>query len=290
MNRRQLLQLLAALAAAPSNAAPSKPTMLARPIPKSGEALPVIGLGTWQTFDVADAASVAPVVEALLAAGARLIDSSPMYGRAEQVTGDVLDKLAAIGKPFLATKVWTQGKQAGIISRALEGQAVGTYFPAAECHRSRREKWILAGKSHGRRVQLDGGASDALVVKKKSLLAAGVKEVEGNFQPMDVVEIAGPQGQILGKGIINYSATELRRIMGHKSSEIETILGGKTYEGERLTVTITDSLMQQEVFAFRAAGRTYLLVIQDSLTPDMKTSAELAKTVEILKRSFRVFE
>jgi len=123
-----------------------------------------------------------------------------------------------------------QGKQAGIISRALEGQPVGTYFPAAECHRSRREKWILAGKSHGRRVQLDNGASEALVVKKKSLLAAGVKEVEGNFQPMDVVEIAGPQGQILGKGIINYSATELRRIMGHKSSEIEKILGGKTYE------------------------------------------------------------
>jgi diketogulonate reductase-like aldo/keto reductase len=113
MNRRQLLQLLAALAALPASAAP-KPAMLTRPIPKTGEALPVIGLGTWQTFDVADAASVADVVKALLAAGARVIDSSPMYGRAEQVTGDVLDQIGAIGKPFLATKVWTSGKAKGI--------------------------------------------------------------------------------------------------------------------------------------------------------------------------------
>jgi len=111
-----MLQLFGALAATPAAAdtPKAKPTMLTRPIPKSGEALPVIGLGTWQTFDVADAASVAPVVEALLAAGARLVDSSPMYGRAEQVTGDVLDTIGRIGVPFLATKVWTSGKQAGI--------------------------------------------------------------------------------------------------------------------------------------------------------------------------------
>jgi diketogulonate reductase-like aldo/keto reductase len=115
MKRRHVLQL-AALAAVPAmvRAAPKPPTMLTRPIPKSGEALPVIGLGTWQTFDVANAASVADVVKALLAAGAKLIDSSPMYGRAEQVTGDVLDQIGAIGKPFLATKVWTTGKAAGV--------------------------------------------------------------------------------------------------------------------------------------------------------------------------------
>jgi diketogulonate reductase-like aldo/keto reductase len=115
MNRRQLLQLFAALATLPRPAsADPKKAMLTRPIPKTNEALPVIGLGTWQTFDVADAASVADVVKALLAAGARVIDSSPMYGRAEQVTGDVLDQIGAVGKPFLATKVWTSGKQAGI--------------------------------------------------------------------------------------------------------------------------------------------------------------------------------
>jgi len=80
----------------------------------------VIGLGTWQTFDVGDAAEErTPLTEVLrrfLAAGARVIDSSPMYGRAEQVTGDLLAGLGgdAAGQPFLATKVWTSGKQAGI--------------------------------------------------------------------------------------------------------------------------------------------------------------------------------
>lgn len=92
--------------------------MSTRAIPRTGEAIPVIGLGTWQTFDVGSAAADrAPVVEVLrrfLLAGGRVIDSSPMYGRAEAVTGDALTELNAIGKPFLATKVWTRGKSAGI--------------------------------------------------------------------------------------------------------------------------------------------------------------------------------
>ena len=92
--------------------------MHTRPIPRTGELLPVIGLGTWQTFDVGTApAEREPLVEVLrgfLAGGARLIDSSPMYGRAEEVTGDVVAAAGAAAPPFLATKVWTSGKQAGI--------------------------------------------------------------------------------------------------------------------------------------------------------------------------------
>jgi diketogulonate reductase-like aldo/keto reductase len=91
-----------------------------RLIPKasSKEELPVVGLGTWQTFDIgagkAERAEVAEVLSAHLSSGARVIDSSPMYGRAEEVTGDELATIGAIGKPFLATKVWTSGKQDGI--------------------------------------------------------------------------------------------------------------------------------------------------------------------------------
>ncbi|MGE0547454.1 MAG: aldo/keto reductase [Kofleriaceae bacterium] len=92
--------------------------MQTRAIPKTGEQLPIIGLGTWQTFDVGTAAAerepLADVVKRFLTAGARVIDSSPMYGRAEQVTGDLVDQIGKIGAPFLATKVWTTGKQAGI--------------------------------------------------------------------------------------------------------------------------------------------------------------------------------
>lgn len=90
--------------------------MLTRPIPRTGEPLPVIGLGTWQTFDVGGApderAPLVDVIRRFAAAGGRLIDSSPMYGNAEEVTGDVV--AAAGAAPFLATKVWTSGKQAGI--------------------------------------------------------------------------------------------------------------------------------------------------------------------------------
>lgn len=86
--------------------------MHARAIPSSGEELPVIGMGTWQTFDVApsDAQRLAPVVDAFAAAGGRLIDSSPMYGRAEEVAGRLRGHLP---NAFVATKVWTRGREEG---------------------------------------------------------------------------------------------------------------------------------------------------------------------------------
>src|SRR5437762_8953970 len=92
--------------------------MLARPIPSSGEKLPVIGLGTWQTFDVNPAQSGPPaeVLNTFVKLGGRVVDSSPMYGRAEQIIGDLLTKLKLRDSLFLATKVWTRGRQAGIES------------------------------------------------------------------------------------------------------------------------------------------------------------------------------
>lgn len=92
--------------------------MQTRPIPSSGEPLPVIGLGTWQTFDVgATAAERGPLQEVLTAfveLGGRLIDSSPMYRRAEQVVGDLSAELDLRDRLFVATKVWTAGREAGI--------------------------------------------------------------------------------------------------------------------------------------------------------------------------------
>ena len=91
--------------------------MQTRKIPKSGEAIPVIGLGTWQTFDVGDAeaerAPLRSVLQRFLAAGGRVIDSSPMYGRAEAVSGELLAEQNAHARAFLATKVWVSGKQPG---------------------------------------------------------------------------------------------------------------------------------------------------------------------------------
>ena len=93
-------------------------SIITRRIPRTGEALPAMGMGTWQTFDVgASSAQRAPlrqVLERFLDGGGRVIDSSPMYGRAEGVVGDLLaERGPAQERPFLATKVWTTGKKEG---------------------------------------------------------------------------------------------------------------------------------------------------------------------------------
>jgi len=96
----------------------AKPPMTTRAIPKSGEKIPCVGLGTWQTFDVGDSpgerAAVVEVLRGFFGAGGRVIDSSPMYGRAEEVTGDGVAALGGAPAPFLATKVWTSGRERGI--------------------------------------------------------------------------------------------------------------------------------------------------------------------------------
>ena len=97
---------------------PQQTPFASRPIPATGETLPVIGLGTWQVFDVGgDAAARAPLRDVLATfakSGGRVIDSSPMYGTSESVVGDLLAELGLLGKLFVATKVWTSGRDAGI--------------------------------------------------------------------------------------------------------------------------------------------------------------------------------
>jgi aryl-alcohol dehydrogenase-like predicted oxidoreductase len=117
ITRREALALLAASAAA-APAFGKTSSMLTRPIPSSQEQLPVIGLGTWQTFDVgssaAERAPLRDVLSLFVQLGGRLVDSSPMYGRSESVLGDLAMQLTLHEKLFLATKVWTSGRKAGI--------------------------------------------------------------------------------------------------------------------------------------------------------------------------------
>ena len=116
-SRRKTLKAIAALGAAPGASFAQPAVMLTRPIPASGELLPVIGLGTWQVFDVAGSAEELAlrqaIIRMLIDKGGRLIDSSPMYARAERVVGDVLGASNSRDQVFLATKVWTDGKAAG---------------------------------------------------------------------------------------------------------------------------------------------------------------------------------
>jgi len=118
LSRSRFLHLAgAALIAAPA-AAQTGPRMQTRKIPSTGEALPVIGCGTWQTFDVGQSAAEreprAEVLKVLFEAGGSVIDSSPMYGKSEGVVGDLLAAAGTRDKAFIATKVWTQGRDAGI--------------------------------------------------------------------------------------------------------------------------------------------------------------------------------
>jgi diketogulonate reductase-like aldo/keto reductase len=126
MTRREATQLIGCASAGlllPANikgarATIESPKSLMRTIPVSGEKLPVVGLGTWQVFDVDPGRSAAlePVLSSFVKLGGRLIDTSPMYGRSEEVIGQLASKLKLRDSLFLATKVWTRGRQAGIES------------------------------------------------------------------------------------------------------------------------------------------------------------------------------
>ena len=112
-----MLQLGAALSVSPSLSIAEEETMRTRRIPVSGEALPVIGLGTYLVFDVArtveNIEARRAIVELMVDKGANLLDSSPMYNRAENVIGDVIRASDLREHLFLASKVWTDGKAAG---------------------------------------------------------------------------------------------------------------------------------------------------------------------------------
>ena len=118
--RRAMLQALAgvpALALVNSTNAITAGGLIERAIPSTGERLPAIGVGTWQTFDVGpDAAARRALKEVLVAfakAGGRVVDSSPMYGSSESVTGDLVAELGLAPNLFFATKVWTSGRDEG---------------------------------------------------------------------------------------------------------------------------------------------------------------------------------
>lgn len=107
---------MAAAGAGPTRAGAAS-ALLARPIPSSGETIPAIGLGTWRTFDVGTGAGgrapLRDVLRKFIELGGRVLDSSPMYGTAESVAGDLAAELKLADKLFWATKVWTNGQAAG---------------------------------------------------------------------------------------------------------------------------------------------------------------------------------
>jgi diketogulonate reductase-like aldo/keto reductase len=128
--RRDVLLTGAALGSIPLAGMADERRMISRPIPSSGESLPVIGLGTYSVFDVdstpGQIATRREIVDLLVGAGGSVIDTSPMYNRSEKIIGDIIASGAPRDPMFIATKVWTDGRDAGIEQMALSARLMNT--------------------------------------------------------------------------------------------------------------------------------------------------------------------
>ena len=141
-------------------------------------------------------------------------------------TGGMVTKLEAAE---LATRSGTEvviasGNTKDVLLRLAEGEALGTLFATTFSRLESRKRWILAESARGK-VGIDEGAAQALLRRGKSLLAAGVSSVTGNFERGATVELCDLENRELARGIANYSSTDLERIRGRQSREIATILG-----------------------------------------------------------------
>lgn len=129
-NRRDVIGAAAALGLMPIAGLSGDRTMMTRPVPSSGEKLPVVGLGTYSVFDVdstpAQIARCRDIVEMLIDVGGSVIDTSPMYNRSEGVVGQVINAGVAREDLFIATKVWTDGEEAGLAQMRRSAQLMKT--------------------------------------------------------------------------------------------------------------------------------------------------------------------
>ena len=124
--------------------------------------------------------------------------------------------------------VITQGQTPENILKVLAGEAIGTLFEAQPNPSTARKRWIAGNLIPAGRLYLDRGATEAIRSAGKSLLPAGITEVEGEFIAQDAVLLCDASGQEIARGLVNYSDVDLRKIYGHRSSDITQLLG---YEG-----------------------------------------------------------
>jgi len=134
-------------------------------------------------------------------------------------------KAAASGVPM----VIASGHEEGVLARIVDGEPVGTFFPARTDRLTARKRWIAFAVPPQGRLHVDEGAVAALLQRGKSLLPSGVVEVEGAFAAGAVVAVMGG-GREVARGLVNFDADELRRIRGAKTREIEARLGYRSFD------------------------------------------------------------
>jgi len=166
-----------------------------------------------------------PFVERVDAAVLRMAGDSP--GRVG--TGGMKSKLLAAEKAQAAgiPTLLLPGHRPQSISQALRGEPVGTLFAGGSRRYSGRKLWLYQLPKPQGEVVVDAGAAQALRQGGASLLPAGIKEVRGQFGAGEAVRCLDTEGSLIGIGLVNYSASELSRIKGRKTREIEALLGYK---------------------------------------------------------------
>jgi len=151
-----------------------------------------------------------------------------MGGRGSQWgTGGMMTKITAaqIATGAGVRTVITQGRNPQNLEKILAGEAIGTLFEPQPHAVNARKRWIAHGLVPAGKLYLDDGAVRAIRNRGKSLLAAGIIYVEGDFQNQDAVELCDRAGLAIARGLVNYNSHELQKIRGCQSDEIATILG-----------------------------------------------------------------
>jgi len=142
-------------------------------------------------------------------------------------TGGMITKIAAakLATSFGVTVVIADGREPDIILRLARGEPIGTSFLPTSSKRESRKRWMLSGLSTKGKLVVDSGAAKALKKQNRSLLAAGIKDIAGEFHRGAIVNIYDPEGARLGCGITNYSSADIKVIKGAHSGKIVTLLG-----------------------------------------------------------------
>jgi len=141
----------------------------------------------------------------------------------ERGSGGMASKLAAakIAAWSGVRVVIASADAPGVVVDAIEGRAVGTQVQARRDRLSSRKLWIAFARGAAGRVIVDAGARDALTRSKRSLLPAGVRGVDGSFEPHDAVEVVTEDGVVFAKGLVRYSSTGLQSVAGKRTAELE---------------------------------------------------------------------
>jgi glutamate 5-kinase len=163
-------------------------------------------------------------------------DSGSQWG-----TGGMTTKIEAarIAANAGVRTVITEGQHPENLPKILAGDSLGTQFLPLPTVANARKRWIAQSLIPAGRLYLDPGAVQAIQQGGKSLLAAGITEIEGEFEQQSAVQICDANGHEIARGIVNYSHTDLNKILGHRSEDIPKILG---YEGAE-TVVHRDNLV-----------------------------------------------